>query len=80
MVRFKPEEIPSNLVAIPGPDIRDVLLRQFTAGRNINVDIALMGGLIPEESLVYDFSHDEEGVGIIMPVVRIERVEYLLLR
>ena len=80
MVRFKPEEIPSNLVAIPGPDIRDVLLRQFTAGRNINVDIALMGRLIPEESLVYDFSHDEEGVGIIMPVVRIERVEYLLHR
>lgn len=80
VVRFKLEEIPSNLVAIPGPDIRDVLLRQFTAGRNINVDIALMGRLIPEESLVYDFSHDEEGVGIIMPVVRIERVEYLLHR
>ena len=80
VVRFKLEEIPSNLVAIPGPDTRDVLLRQLSAGRNINVDIALMGRLIPEESLVYDFSHDEEGVGIIMPVVRIERVEYLLLR
>jgi len=40
----------------------------------------MVGRLVPEESLVYDFSHDEEGVGIIMPVVRIERIEYLLAR
>ena len=40
----------------------------------------MMGRLIPEESLVSDFSHDEEGLGLIMPVVRIERVEYLLVR
>ena len=40
----------------------------------------MVGRLIPEESLVYDFSHDEEGLGLIMPVVRIERVEYLLVR
>ena len=80
VIRFKPEEVPSNLVVIPEPSIRDVLRRQLEAGRKVDIDIVLVGRLIPDESLVYDFSHDEEGVGIIMPVVRIERVEYLLVR
>jgi hypothetical protein len=38
----------------------------------------LVGTLIPTESIVYDFSHDEEGLGMVMPVVRIEQVAYLL--
>jgi len=80
VVRFKPEEVPSNLAVIPDPSTRDVLRRQLDAGRKIDIEIAMVGRLIPDESLVYDFSHDEEGLGIIMPVVRIERVEYLLAR
>jgi len=80
MVRFKPEEVPSNLIAIPHPDSRDRFRRQLAAGRTNNIEMAMVGRLVPEESLVYDFSHDEEGVGIIMPVVRIERIEYLLAR
>ena len=80
VVRFKPEEVPSNLVVIPNPSIRDVLRRQLNAGRKIGIEIAMVGRLIPDESLVYDFSHDEKGLGIIMPVVRIERVEYLMVR
>jgi hypothetical protein len=80
VVRFKPEEVPSNLVVIPNPRTRDVLRRQLDAGRKIGIEIAMMGRLIPNESLVYDFSHDVKGLGIIMPVVRIERVEYLMVR
>ena len=80
VVRFKPEEVPSNLVVIPDSGIRDVLRRQLDAGRKINIDIVMMGRLVPDESLIYDFSHDEAGVGVIMPVVRIERLEYLLVR
>ena len=80
VIRFKPEEVPSNLAVIPDPITRDVLRRQLDAGRKIEIEIAMVGRLIPDESLVYDFSHDEEGLGIIMPVVRIERVEYLLVR
>ena len=80
VVRFKPEEVPSNLVVIANPSIRDVLRRQLDAGRKIGIEIAMVGRLIPDESLVYDFSHDEKGLGIIMPVVRIERVEYLRVR
>lgn len=80
VVRFKPEEVPSNLVVIPNPSTRDVLRRQLDDGRKIGIEIAMVGRLIPDESLVYDFSHDEKGLGIIMPVVRIERVEYLMVR
>ena len=80
VVRFKPEEVPSNLVVIPDSSTREVLRRQLEAGRKVDIEIVMVGRLIPDESLVYDFSHDEEGVGIIMPVVRIERVEYLLPR
>ena len=80
VVRFKPEEVPSNLVVIPNPSTREVLRRQLDAGRKIGIEIAMVGRLIPDESLVYDFSHDEKGLGIIMPVVRIERVEYLMVR
>jgi hypothetical protein len=65
---------------IPNPSTRDVLRRQLDAGRKIGIEIAMMGRLIPNESLVYDFSHDVKGLGIIMPVVRIERVEYLMVR
>jgi hypothetical protein len=65
---------------IPDPSTRDVLRRQLEVGQKVDIEIAMVGRLIPEESLVYDFSHDEEGLGIIMPVVRIERVEYLLAR
>jgi hypothetical protein len=80
MVRFKPEDVPSNLVVIPESKTRDLLRRQLAAGRKIDIEVVMVGRLIPDESLVYDFSHEEAGLGIIMPVVRIERVEYLLPR
>jgi hypothetical protein len=37
----------------------------------------MAGVLIPFESIIYDFSHEEEGVGVIMPVVSVEQVEVL---
>ena len=38
----------------------------------------MTGRLIPDEPVVYDFSHDQEGLGLIMPVVKVERLDYLL--
>ena len=80
VVRFKAEDPPGNLIVVPDTSHRDVFRRQLEVGQKVDIEIAMMGRLIPEESLVYDFSHDEEGLGLIMPVVRIERVEYLLAR
>jgi hypothetical protein len=77
MVRFKAEDMPGNLMVIPNPGQREALRRKLNNGEKIEVDVAMTGRLIPEESIVYDFSHDQEGLGIIMPVVRIERIDYL---
>ncbi len=78
VVRFKPDELPGNLTAIPDPQRRKVLRRRFEQGEQIEVRVVMTGRLIPEESLVYDFSHDQEGLGLIMPVVRIEQIDFVL--
>lgn len=80
MVRLKPEDLPGNLLAIPGAPTRAILLLELEKKRPIDITVVMTGRLIPEESIVYDFSHDEEGLGLIMPVVRIERIDYLLER
>ncbi len=78
MVRFKPEETPGNLVAIADAVQRDRLQQQLEAGKSVEIDVVMIGKLIPEESIMYDFSHDEEGLGLIMPFVRIERVDFVM--
>jgi hypothetical protein len=78
MVRFKPEESPGNLVAIVDAVQRDRLQQQLASGQTVEIDVVMTGHLIPDESLLYDFSHDEEGLGLIMPFVRIERVDFVM--
>jgi hypothetical protein len=80
IVRFKPEEVPSNLLAVPDAPTRGTLLRELENKQAIDIIVIMTGRLIPQESIVYDFSHDEEGVGLIMPVVRVERLDYVLVR
>ena len=79
VVRFKCEDLPSNLVAKVSSTLRGELDRRFARGESVDITVAMTGRLIPDESLVYDFSHDQEGVGVIMPVVRVERLDYLLM-
>ncbi len=77
-VRFKAEELPANLMAVPDADLRELLLHR-QASTPVEIHVVMTGRLIPEESIIYDFSHEEEGQGVIMPVVRIEQVEYVLV-
>ena len=78
LVRFKYEDLPGNLVAVPLPPQRESFLRKLGRGQSIEIDVVMIGTLVPEESIVYDFSHEQEGLGLIMPVVRIEDIVYLL--
>ena len=78
MVRFKAENLPGNLMAIPNPSLRESLRRRAGKGERIEIDVVMTGRLIPGESLIYGFSHEEEGRGLIMPVMRIERIDYLM--
>jgi hypothetical protein len=79
VVRFKPEDLPSNLTATAAPSLRDQLVNQMNGGKSLDLTVAMTGHLIPEESVIYDFSHEEEGQGLIMPVVRVEHVQYFLI-
>ncbi len=79
-VRFKPAGLPSGLVAVPPPGLRERLRKQRALGKTIDVDLLLTGRLIPEESIIYDFAHEEPGQGMVMPVVQIEHIDYFLVR
>jgi hypothetical protein len=79
IVRFKPEEAPGNLtVTVDGPQ-RDRLARDIAEKGHVDVVVLMTGRLISQESLVYDFSHEEEGRGLIMPFVRVELVQFVRL-
>lgn len=77
-VRFKYEDLPGNLVAKVPVNVRSELEQRVGRGESIDISVAMTGRLIPDESVVYDFSHDQEGLGLIMPVVKVERLDYLL--
>jgi len=77
LVRFKYEDLFGNLIAIPPLPQRKVLQEEIRRGRSPEIDVVMLGTLTPEESVVYDFSHDEEGRGMVMPVVRIREIFYL---
>ena len=78
IVRFKPEDVPSNLRAIPDMPLTREINERLSAHDTVKVLTVMTGVLIPSESIIYDFSHDAEGVGMIMPVVRLEQVDFLL--
>jgi hypothetical protein len=80
IVRFKPEESPGNLCATTEAWHRDQLQRLIEQGRHVEINVVMTGRPVQDESIVYDFSHDEEGVGLIMPFVRVERVDFVMTR
>ena len=80
LVRFKPEETPGNLSIATDASHQIFLERLLEQGQLIEIDVVMTGRLIPEESLVYDFSHEEEGLGLIMPFVRVEQVDCVMFR
>jgi hypothetical protein len=78
VVRFKYEDLHGDLVAKASGTLRKALEQRFTRGESVDITVAMTGRLIPDESVVYDFSHDQQGLGVIMPVVKVERLDYLL--
>jgi hypothetical protein len=78
LVRFKYEYVQGDLVAKASETLRKELESRLAQGEQVEIAVAMTGRLTPDESVIYDFSHDQEGVGVIMPVVKIERIDYLL--
>ncbi|BFU91952.1 MAG: hypothetical protein NTAFB01_31390 [Nitrospira sp.] len=77
IVRFKAEEFPSNLRVRPDKKLAGRISRSLAKHEKVQVSVVMAGVLIPSESIIYDFSHEEKEVGLIMPVVRVEQVEVL---
>lgn len=80
LVRFKPDSLPSALVAVPSPSLRRSLQERIANGERVELEVAMTGRLVPDESIIYDFAHEEPGQGMVMPVVRVERIDYLIVR
>ncbi|MGH7254851.1 MAG: hypothetical protein ACREI3_03650 [Nitrospirales bacterium] len=80
LVRFKPAGLPGTMVAVAPPGARRDLRRRVEWGERLAVLIVFTGRLVSEESIIYDLSHEEPRQGMVMPVVRVERVEYLLVQ
>ena len=78
IVRFKPMGLPDYLVAIPSHESAGELLIQQQHGKQIEIGVLFIGTLVADESLIYDFSHDEKKEGMILPVVLIQDVRYFL--
>jgi hypothetical protein len=74
---FKYDDLPGDLIAVPPADQLTLLQKRMGQGEAVEIDVVMAGVLVPDESVVYDFSHDQEGLGLIMPVVRVDQVVYL---
>ncbi|MEP6601981.1 MAG: hypothetical protein ABJB49_09245 [Nitrospirota bacterium] len=77
-VRFKPESLPTELLAVPLPDVKESLRARVARGDNVKVLVAMTGRLVPNEALIYDFAHEDPNQGMIMPMVRVEHIDYFL--
>jgi len=78
VVRFKYEDLQGELVAKASATLRGELEQRFARGESVDITVAMTGRLIPDESVVYDFSHEQDGLGVIMPAVKVEQLDYLL--
>ena len=77
-VRFKPESLPAELVAMPPLDLKESLRARVARGETVKVLVAMTGELVQNEALIYDFAHEDPSQGMIMPMVQVERIDYLL--
>ena len=78
LVRFKPLQLPHEMVAVPSATGLRTLLERHAKGEHVEIGILFTGTLLPWESIIYAFSHDGMEQGLIMPVVQVDGVRYFL--
>lgn len=78
IVRFKIAMLPFEMTAMPSTSVLETIKQKRARKEEVAIVILFQGKLIPEESLMYDFSTDKEGEGMILPIVNITQVDYLL--
>lgn len=78
IIRFKIANQPSEMVAVPPSSLLEELQKKRLHHEQVGITILFIGKLIPEESVMYDFSTTKEGEGMILPIVNLTQIEYLL--
>ncbi|RMH31542.1 MAG: hypothetical protein D6690_15455 [Nitrospirae bacterium] len=78
IIRFKPVGLPQEMIAMTSKAQRGRLLERLERGEPIEIGILFIGRLVPDESIIYAFDHDDPEQGLLMPVVQIEAVKYFL--
>lgn len=78
VVRFKLANEPFEMTAIPSPEVMEAIEKKRSRKEAVEIIILYRGKLIPEESLMYDFSTEKEGEGMILPIVELTQVDYFL--
>ena len=65
------------MVAVSPATILEAIQERRGKGESVDVIIFYQGTLIPEESILYDFSTETEGEGMILTIVLLEQVDYV---
>ncbi len=78
IIRFKPINLPDYLIAIPSLALREELVNRQKQDEQLEIIVVCIGTLVPDESLIYAFSHDDHEDGMILPVVSIQNMLYFL--
>ena len=78
IVRFKPVGLPNEMIAVPPSNLLPKLKAKVANQEEVEIVILFVGKFVPNESLMYAFSHDGSEEGMIMPFVQIETVHYFL--
>ena len=78
LVRFKPRDIPDNMMARIPTDGKDEILDKLGSPKTKEIGVLFIGTLTESESIMYAFSHDGDHEGMILPVVNITALKYYL--
>ena len=78
IVRFKIANAPFEMVAVPPADQLENTKTKRARGDDIDIHIIYSGTLMEAESVLYDFSTEKEGEGMILPIVVLDHVDYIL--
>lgn len=78
IVRFKLSNEPFEMTAIPSHEVMEEIEKKRSRKEEVEIIILYRGKLVPEESLMYDFSTKKEGEGMILPIVELTQVDYFL--
>lgn len=78
LVRFKPRDIPNNMMARIPTERKAETLEKLGNQESKEIGVLFIGTLTESESIMYAFSHDGDHAGMILPVVNITDLRYYL--